>query len=163
MAHERTPIQTALRTDILASLDPLVIAARTIRNDTELARLYNLDSAFIVWRKNIPIGDVGRAIVYTAIANMTSLNQTRTQVFAQLNLPSFNGSADIDSMFQDIFSGTLGGGGAPSRTNLAAMLRRPARRAEALLATGTGTTNTPGVLVFEGAISTNDIGAALND
>jgi hypothetical protein len=163
MAHERTSIQTALRTDILASVDPDVVAARDIRNDTELARLYNLDSAFIVWRKNIPIMDVGKAVVYTAIDSMSSLNQTRLQLFVQLNEGSFHASADIDTMFQGIFSGALGGGGAPSRTNLAAMLRRASRRAEALLATGAGTTNNPGELVFDGAVSVSDISSALND
>ena len=163
MAHTRTAIETALRIDILASLDPEVIAARTIRNDTELARLYNLDTTFVVWRKGIPSGDVGRAIVYTAIASMTSLNQTRLQVFMQLNPMPFNASLDIDSMFQDIFGGTLGGGGAPSRAALAAMLRLFARRAERLLTTGTGTTLAPGDLVFEGLVTIEQIGNALND
>jgi len=157
-----TPIQDALRTDILASSDPEVIAARDGRNDTEMARLYNLDSAFVVWRNNIQPGDVGRAIVYTAIAAMTSGNQSRVQLFMQLNPMPFTGSADIDAMFADVFSGTLGGGGAPSRAALAAMLRRFANRAEALLATGTGTTATPGDLVFEGKVSIQDIGQALN-
>ena len=41
-----TPIQIALKADVLASLDPLVIAARSApRNDQALADLYNASAA----------------------------------------------------------------------------------------------------------------------
>ena len=163
MAHERTAIQTALRTDILASADQAVIDARAIRNDTLMTQIYNADTAFIVWKNNVQIMSVGKAVVYTAIAAMTTGNQTRVSLFVELNPQSFDASPDIDAMFQDLFSGTLGGGGAPSRTALAALLRRPARRAEVLLATGTGTTGDPGNLVYDGAVSISDISNALND
>ena len=163
MAHERTAIQTALRTDILASADQAVIDALAIRNDTLMTQIYNADTAFIVWKNNIQIMSVGKAVVYTAIAAMTAGNQTRVSLFVELNPQSFDASPDIDAMFQDLFSGTLGGGGAPSRAALSALLRRPARRAEALLATGTGTTGDPGNLVYDGAVSVSDISNALND
>jgi hypothetical protein len=51
--------------------------------------------------------------------------------------------------------------GAATRDALSALWRRAATRGEALYATGTGTTATPGVLVFEGTISDANIGAAL--
>ena len=152
-----------LRAHILASIDPLVVAARTTRNDTELARLYNLSSSFIVWRKAIPTSEVGQNILYVAVASMTSLNQTRLQIFAQLNTLAFNASSDIDTMFADVFSGALGGAGAGTRAALAAMLRRAATVAEGIFVSGNGTTNSPGSLgAFDGPVTISDIGAALN-
>lgn len=40
----------ALAAHIRANADQAVVAALAIRNDTELSRLYNLASAFVVWR-----------------------------------------------------------------------------------------------------------------
>ena len=162
MAHTLTPIQQALRTDMLSSVDPDVIAARDARNDTELARLYNLDSSFVVWRKAIPAMEFGKTVIYNAVAALTTSNSTRVQVFAALNASDFNGSSDVDAFFTDTFSGALNGSGANCRAALSAMLRRNATRAEALLATGSGSTNNPGELVYIGQVSTNDIGNALN-
>lgn len=158
----RTPIQDALRTDILASSDPDVIAARDARNDTELARLYNLNSTFVVWRLAIPAMELGKTVIYNALAGLTTANSNRMQVFAALNPEDFNGNADIDAFFSDTFGGALNGDGANCRAALAAMLRRNATRAEALLATGTGSTNNPGDLIYNGSVSIADIAAALN-
>ena len=47
--------RTLLAADIRESTDPNVIAALAVRNDTELARLYNLPSAFIVWLESVAV------------------------------------------------------------------------------------------------------------
>jgi hypothetical protein len=62
----------------------------------------------------------------------------------------------------DTFSGALGGQGQATRDALDALYRRTATRGERLYATGAGTTVSPGVLVYEGNISTGDITDARN-
>lgn len=155
--------RTQLAAHINTSLDAEVIAARTIRNDTELARLYNADSTVVVWRKAIPSDEMGTTVIYNALAAMTTANTSRVQLFMDLNKSSFDGSADIDAYFDDTFSGALNGDGATCRANLAAMLRRFATVAESIWAVGTGTTLAPSDLDFSGSITTTDIGRALND
>jgi hypothetical protein len=48
------------------------------------------------------------------------------------------------------------------QTAILAACKRAATRAEALFSTGTGTEQTPGTLVYEGSVSINDVGQALN-
>lgn len=158
-----TPAQLqTLKAHILASTDPDVQAALAIRNDTEMARLYNLPSTFIVWRRNIQLMEFGKAVLYNAVAGLTTANSQRVQVFAALNTTTFNGSSDLDVFFSDTFGGALNGSGQACRDALAAMLRRAATVCEQIFVTGTGTTVSPGNLVFEGQVSPSDIGAALN-
>ena len=57
----------------------------------------------------------------------------------------------------DIFSGA---GGAAQRAHLLALGRRVATRVEKLFAVGAGTTVSPSVMAFEGALSGDDVQAA---
>jgi len=157
-----TQLQT-LANHIRANADPDVVAALAIRNDTELARLYNLDSAFIVWRKAIPSMEMGKTVIYNALAAMTTANTSRVSLFMDLNRESFDGSSDLDAYFADTFGGALNGQGANCRAALAAMLRRAATICEQIFATGTGTTQSPGDIVVEGSVTTSEIGQALNE
>lgn len=159
-----------LRDDIIESTDPDVVAARgggvVGRNDTELARLYNLASAKIVWRTNVT-----RAELYHQVsAEGTSWNWTTykaqsvteqnawTQMFMgdEANFSLDNLRAGVDA----IFSGA--GGPAAQRAHVSAVAKRPATRAEALFTTGTGTLASPGKLVVEGTLTPADVGRAMN-
>lgn len=152
-----------LRTDILNSADADVIAARSTRNDNELARLYNLATTFIVWKSSAATMDMAKVINYIAVAAMTTANTDRIQLFVRLNPSSFDpGRADIRQFFTDAFSGALNGEGANTRAALDAFYRRAATRVERLFATGTGTTVSPGTLVFEGQVTVNEISLVLN-
>lgn len=163
----------ALKAAILADTDPAVIAARAIRNDNELARLYNLPSTFVVWRSSIQTSDIGRCTIgqaqgiYVAIDNMTALNQDRLRLFVQINPTSFVATADLDALLNGIFSGTLGGGGQPTRDALHALLRRFATKAENVQGvggkSGAGSDASPGNLAWEGAITYADVGVAMNN
>ena len=155
--------RTTLAAHIRANTDQDVIDALAVRNDSELTRLYSLDSSFIVWRLAIPASDVGKTVIYNALSALTTANTSRVQLFMDLNSKSFDGSADIEAYFDDTFSGALNGSGADCRAALSAMQRRAASVAESIYATGTGNTSTPGTLVFQGTISTDDVGRALND
>jgi len=160
-----TPAQeTTLAAAIRADTDPLVIAALAMRNDVGLAELYNAASTFIVWRKNIPTSEIASVDpIYVAIANLTTGNQTRMQLFLDLNPNSYSATAGIDAMFLDLFSGALGGQGQATRDGLQALNRRAATKCEALFATGTGTTVDPGNLVVEVTLYHGDISRALNN
>ena len=66
---------------------------------------------------------------------------------------------NVRQAFADIFSG--GTAPAPAnRTHLLAVARRKASRIEKLYATGTGSTGSPGTLVFEGTVTPSEIIAA---
>lgn len=159
-----TPAQlTTLRTNILNSVDPEVIAARDIRNDNELARLYNLPSAFIVFKTSVQTMDIGKTINYVAYEAMTAGNISKLEGFIRLNPSSFLPTrSDIRAFFQNVFSGALGGEGQNTRDAMEALYRRAALRIEQLFATGTGTTLSPGTLVYEGGVTVTEISTALN-
>ena len=113
--------------------------------------------AFIVRRSSVQTDEVGRTVSYVAVASMTSANTGRIQLFYDMNPNSFFPSADVEQFFTDTFGGALGGQGQATRDALVALWRRTATRAERVLATGTGTTNDPGRLVFEGAVSISEV------
>ena len=62
---------------------------------------------------------------------------------------------NVRQAFSDIFSGT--GNAASNRTHLLAVARRKSSNVEKLFAVGTGSTASPAVMGFEGAISGNDV------
>lgn len=107
--------------------------------------------AFIVWKSNVTIGDVGRTFNATELAGLTALNHTRLQTLAIYMSSGVNPSnAPVRAFFDDIFSGT---GGVNTRAALLALWKRSARRIERIFATGTGTDAAPATLVFEGTIT----------
>ena len=162
MSSRLTPAQlTTLAAHIRASTDPAVVSALANGADNELARLYNLDAvpAFVVWRSNVGITETGKQFVGTEWAGMTSANHTRLQTVAQWLAGGYNAAlADIRAMFDDIWSGA---GGVLTRARLLTMWKRNTRLVERVFATGTGSIAVPGVLVFEGEVSGDDIASAL--
>jgi len=157
---------TILANDINNSTDPEVIAARDTRNDTLMAEIYNRDSAYWVWRTSLteeelvsdtsPDGTVWDWTVFIgrsqgerdAFARIFNTDHTINPALAQ-----------VRSGLADIFSGPQG---ADQRTHMLAMGKRLATRGEELFATGTGSSASPGTMDFEGAITIQDIGKALN-
>jgi len=65
---------------------------------------------------------------------------------------------NVRQAFSDIFSGS--GNAAANRTHLLAIARRLATRAEKLLATGTGSTASPGTMTFEGQLTYQQVETA---
>ena len=127
-----------------------------------LAALLNQAAApaFIVWKTNVPIGDVGKAFNGTELAGLTTANQTRLQTIALYLTDGVNPSlSDNRAFFDDVFSGA---GGTNTRTALAALWKRSATSAEKIFAAGTGTTGSPATLVFEGAVSASEVETARN-
>lgn len=148
-------LATALRADT----DPAVVTARTQRNDAELARLYNGDTTFVVWRTAVYPREYREAIVWTAV---DALSAGKARIWEWITQGM---TAPIDATQANIRQGIADAWGASSATGLAlqAAAKRPASKAEKLYVTGAGTTANPGLLVWEGPLSVNDVSRALNE
>lgn len=166
--------QATLRAHILASTDPAVIAARAIRNDTELARLYNLDVSPAWWlykstlsRHDLLTGTSPDGTTFTwggTSGGYINRSQGERDAFREMfnSTGSVNpAQANIQTAFNDIFSGA-GAGAVANRAHILAMSRRRATVFERVFATGTGTTGSPGLLVLEGPVNYEQIGVVMN-
>lgn len=150
-----------LAADIRGSSDPDVVAALAIRNDTELTRLYNLDSSpnFFVWRESIEPDEYREALDWTEVDNLTAGKAriwewiTQNMTFS-IDATKTNVRAGLGNAFQTSNS---------SKAGLLAIAKAVASRAEALFATGDGSSGSPGVRSFIGKITTLDVGLALNE
>jgi hypothetical protein len=150
------PQIATFKTALFAETNPTLVAARDSGADGAVAAFYNgSHPTFIVWKSNVPITQVGDKFNGTELGGLTSANQTRLQTIAQFSSGGVNPSlADRRAFFDDIFSGA---GGATTRANLLALWKRAAKRGEAIFATGTGSDVSPGTLVFEGNITSDDV------
>jgi len=156
-----TAQKTTLAADIRANTDPDVVAALAVRGDADIAMLYNLPSAFAVYQSSVSLKQIGESLDYSNVADLTSANNERLNVFRAYNDESADPRrVDIRAFFDDVFSGAQG---TETRANLALLWQRIATIAEEIFATGAGTQGNPGALVFEGQLSANDVGEALNE
>lgn len=151
--------RTTLAAHIRANTDPDVVAALATRNDTELTRLYNLDSGFYAWRPSIDVDEYREALDWTEVDNLTAGKARIWEwVTGQMTRALESGKANVRAGLAQCWAAN-----STTRTNLLAIAKRFATVAEEVFATGTGTENTPGDLVFEGSVTTTDIGRALNE
>lgn len=160
-----------LKAAILAETDAAFVAARTAGATGAMADFYNQTAspAFYVWRKSLSRHEIltGTSDGGTTFAWAGGAYITRSQGERDAFREMFNSTGSVDpslasiqAAFADIFSGT---GGAGNRAHITAMSRRPATRAERLFATGTGSKAAPGVAVYEGTVSGDEISLALSD
>lgn len=157
-----TPAQLAtLKAAIQAETDPAFVTARTFGQTSVMRDFYNAPSTFVVRRVTVLTKEIGPILNYVAVSNLSTINRDRATTFVTLNPDSFTPSADVETYWDSTFGGALGGQGQTTRDALSALWRRFATRAERLFATGTGTALAPGALVFSGALSDQDISAAL--
>lgn len=157
-----TPAQIAtLKTAINAETDPTFVALRNAGATGAMAEWFNQPHAtFIVWKTQVGIVEIGNAIVSTELVGLTSINLQRLQTISDYSDGTLNPSlADRRAAFDDVFSGA---GGTNTRPRLLALWKRFATRGERVFATGTGTSASPGTLVFEGAITDADVVQAVN-
>lgn len=150
---------TTLANHIRANTDPDVVAALAIRNDTEIARLYNLDSSFYIWRSNISVEEYREQIVWSELKNIT-LGEQRVweNVTSYLTLPLDATKANTRTALAEVFAANT-----TSRANLLAVAKRLASVYEEVFATGTGTEAEPGVAEIEGPATIKIIGKSLNE
>lgn len=159
-----TAIQVALKADINASLDPLVIAARAApRNDQELSRLYNLTAVpqYVVWRTRVTQDEIMlNGFDWTRVDNL-GIGKARVwewlfdNAAKAIDSSKPNIRAGIDQVWQGVAADLA------VRAAVFVICKRDCNRVERLLATGIGTTITPGLLVFEGTVSPQQVSDAM--
>lgn len=170
----------ALKAAILA--DPALDADVAAGNHGIILDYMNADSnpAFIVWRTSVRVEEIFDAINWAALTPADSpddtqawLNRSLACQGKQFNLQTLltgrttisGAKATIRAGLQDALTNVpSGAGGSLVNAGWAAVksaLSRPASRAEAIYATGTGTTASPGSLVVDGKLVMYDIVQAL--
>lgn len=151
--------RTTLAAHIRANTDPNVVAALGIRNDTEMTRLYNLNSTFYVWRTSVPPEEYREAMTWTEVDGLTAGKARIWDWITQGMTAAINTSKlNVRQGLSDAWAANT-----TTRANLLVIAKRFATVAEQIFASGTGTVGTPGTLGFEGTITTEDVGRALND
>lgn len=114
--------------------------------------------AWVVWKTNVTVTQIGDKLNGTELAGLSSLNHTRLQTVIIMSSAGVNPSlADRRQFFDDIFSGA---GGTNTRAALLALWKRNATRFEKLYTTGTGSDASPATLVVEGTVSSADVQVA---
>lgn len=166
----------ALKAAVLA--DPVLAPFLTAGNDGPVADALNLSTSFVVWRTDVPAATIFGQIVWANLTpvdppdgtaaftnralvcqakqiNLQILLQGRTTPFDASNTRQRGGLQDALQNVPAGVGGTLLDAGWASGVRSA--LLRQATRAEQLLASGTGTTQAPGLLGAEGWISPAEV------
>lgn len=158
-----TPEQAAIvKADILANQ---VLSAFPLSNagSYEIAKLYNLPAspAFWAWRTSVNEQDIvskpGPDATTWSWSVYIARSQGERDAWARIFNSSHSCNPSLENVrlaFSDIFSGASG---AAQRTHLTAVCRRLTTRIERLLATGTGSTLSPGLLGYQGPVTSDDI------
>ena len=151
--------RTTLAAHIRANQDADVMAALAVRNDTELRRLYNLPSSFIVWREIILPEEYREAMVWTEVDGL-QVGKARIWewVTQQMTIPLDATKSNVRAGLAEVFPANQN-----TRGRLLAIAKEAATVVESIFSTGTGTAASPGVRVVVGDVSLEDIGRALND
>lgn len=104
------------------------------------------DAAYIVWRTNMTIAECNQVMVWTEIDGLT-VGKARIWEWMRSMGTLDASQTNIRQGFSDAFTTATA-----TKAAITALAKRQATRAEKKLATGTGTTATPAILVFEGQI-----------
>lgn len=167
-----TPAQLqTLKAAIAAETDAAFVADRTVGNTGLMAEFYNQAASpdFWAWRTSVHKREFtsstsvdGTVFAWTGTGFITRSVGERDAWRELFDAEGFcNPSlANVRQAFTDIFSGATAPAPA-NRTHLSTVARRKVTRGERLFATGTGSTASPGLLGFEGAVSNEDIVRAL--
>jgi len=150
----------ALKADILGDATLAVWAAKGYMAD-EISREYNkaANPERIVWRTSVPLEEimrngmdwtrvdnltVGKARIWDWLSRLGTIDPSKANIRAGIDAAWVGTAADL-----------------AVRAMVYAHCKRVATRAEALLSTGTGTTEAPATMTFEGYLNYQDIEAAL--
>lgn len=160
----------SLTTEQRATLKAHILANQALgtwvqdRRDDLIAAHYNepASPAFIVWRTSISKDEVyGNGFTWAQIDNV---NEPRWRIWRELfdnDARTMNPSkANVRQGVAEVWTGTAAK--ELVRDYVFGKCKRTVNRAERLFATGTGTDATPGLLGWEGAVSTGLISDILN-
>lgn len=149
-----------LKADILA--DPILSQwAATGYMASEIAAAYNVAAApeWVVWKSNVLVDEIMRNGMDWARVDNLSVGKARIWDWMG-RLGTFDASKpNIRAGIDATWVGTAAD--LAVRAMVYTHCKRPAKRAEKLLSTGTGTTATPATMGFEGNLTYQDVEAAL--
>jgi hypothetical protein len=154
--------KTTLKTYIDANLAAI---PNTESGAFQVAAALNVTASpdFWVWRSRVPEHEITGTVSPDATSWSWTAYIARSQGERDGWARIFNSSftcnpslANVRQAFADIFSGTTNNAPA-QRTHLTAICRRKATIAEKLLATGTGSTASPGTMGAEGEVTWADV------
>ena len=146
-----------LKTAILA--DATQANNVSIQDYSAIADWLNTAGAFIVWRSSIPVSEYRDSITWTEVDGLTVGSKYRIWEWltGNMTLPLESGKTAVRTGLADCWASN-----STTRANLLTIAKRAATKAEQLLATGTGSSASPGTLTWEGQISVYDIGGILS-
>lgn len=155
------PQRATLAAHIRASADAEVITALAGRNDTEMARLYNLDSGITIWKSSVSPAEYRAAIDWTEVDNLT-IGKARIWEWVTQDM-----SVAFDATNANIRAGLAQAWvtNSETRTNLLNVAKRLATVAEGVFANGegAGTPADPDTASWTGNLTHTDVGKALNE
>lgn len=128
---------TVLANHIRSNVDPDVVAALSIRNDTEISRLYNLETDYFVWREEIPAEEYREVIDWAEFELLTT---------GEYNIwREIGGEKPINATKQNIRQGfsAIFNNSPNTKNALVALAKRNASLFESLFAVGDGTNQNP--------------------
>lgn len=120
-----------------------------------VAAAYNLTASpqFVVWRTSVTVSEiVNNGFTWTAVDSLTA-GKARIWEWMKESGSINPSKANVRQGLNDAFAST--------QPNITPTLKRDATRAEALFATGTGTTGSPGTMTFEGNLSYSGVQEAM--
>lgn len=145
----------------VALAEPSIASCINSGNDVCVADWFNTESVFIVWKTEILESDIVQidAFAFNLVDGLTAGKRDEWSNFLFKTGACNPSKPNIRAGLLDVWSGT-----AAKLTVYDAIIelsKRTSRNAERVLATGTGTSASPGTLSFEGTISVNDISTIL--
>lgn len=155
--------KAALKAAIAAETDPVFVQYRAEGSTGQMAMWFNEPSTKIVWRTNVSQDEIMQnGFDWVRVDNL-SVGKARIWEWlfdsqqATINPSKPNVRAGID----EVWKGTTAD--LAVRAAVYVHCKRPATRAEALFAVGTGTTLAPATMGWEGQITDYDVVRAIND
>lgn len=148
-----TPAQLATL-KALALADQAAASYLTAGNDLALADWLNEDTAHIVWRSSLT-PDMSRAAIIQGATQLDALTVGKRDSLFWLA----SGNLDVSNAGVRAAIDDLCGSQNTLKGALQAAQKRPANRAEKVLAGGAGTALSPALLGWEGRITSNDASA----
>lgn len=155
--------KAALKAAIAAETDPVFVQYRAEGSTGQMAQWLNQPSTKIVWRTNVSQDEIMQnGFDWVRVDNL-SVGKARIWEWlfdnqqATINPSKPNVRAGID----EVWKGTTAD--LAVRAAVYVHCKRPATRAEALFATGLGTTVDPATMGWEGQITDYDVVRAIND
>lgn len=152
----------ALKAAIEAETDPAFVSLRQQGATGLMAEWLNGPSSKIVWRTSVTQDEImSNGFDWVRVDNL-SVGKARIWEWLFANeASSFNPSkANVRAGIDEVWKGTAAD--LAVRAAVYVHCKRPATRAEAVYATGTGTTENPATLGWEGIVSDYDVTRALN-